>query len=151
MFMVMDPRRFGVVVASNLYADILTDLGAAIMGGMGLAPSANLNPERRFPSLFEPIHGSAPDIAGESVANPVGSIWSTALMLEHLGHGDWAAAVQRAIQAAVASPATRTVDLGGSASTQEAGDAIIALLDRAPDNGQPRAGSGAGPALEARR
>jgi tartrate dehydrogenase/decarboxylase / D-malate dehydrogenase len=151
MFMVMDPRRFGVVVASNLYADILTDLGAAIMGGMGLAPSANLNPERRFPSLFEPIHGSAPDIAGESVANPVGSIWSTALMLEHLGHGDWAAAVQRAIQAAVASPATRTVDLGGSASTQEAGDAIIALLDRAPDNGQHRAGSGAGPALEARR
>jgi tartrate dehydrogenase/decarboxylase/D-malate dehydrogenase len=151
MFMVMDPRRFGVVVASNLYADILTDLGAAIMGGMGLAPSANLNPERRFPSLFEPIHGSAPDIAGESVANPVGSIWSTALMLEHLGHGEWAAAVQRAIQAAVASPATRTLDLGGSASTQEAGDAIIDLLDRAPGNARRRAGSGADPALEARR
>jgi tartrate dehydrogenase/decarboxylase/D-malate dehydrogenase len=131
MFMVMDPRRFGVVVASNLYADILTDLGAAIMGGMGLAPSANLNPERRFPSMFEPIHGSAPDIAGKSVANPVGSIWSTALMLSHIGHGDWAAAVERAIQASVAQSATRTLDLGGTATTQQAGDAIIALLDRA--------------------
>ena len=133
MFMVMDPGRFGVVVASNLYADILTDLGAAIMGGMGLAPSANLNPERRFPSLFEPIHGSAPDIAGKSVANPVGSIWSTALMLEHLGHAEWAAAIQRAVQVAVASPATRTADLGGTASTRHAGDAIIGLLDCARD------------------
>jgi tartrate dehydrogenase/decarboxylase / D-malate dehydrogenase len=131
MFMVMDPRRFGVVVASNLYADILTDLGAAIMGGMGLAPSANLNPERRFPSMFEPIHGSAPDIAGMSVANPVGSIWSTALMLEHLGYPAWAAAIQRAIRMAVASSAARTRDLGGTASTQQAGDAVIALLDRA--------------------
>jgi tartrate dehydrogenase/decarboxylase / D-malate dehydrogenase len=137
MFMVMDPRRFGVVVASNLYADILTDLGAAIMGGMGLAPSANLNPERRFPSVFEPIHGSAPDIAGTAVANPVGSIWSTALMLEHLGHADWAAEVQRAIQASVASPATRTPDLGGTASTQQAGDAIVSLLDAALDQGRP--------------
>ncbi len=135
MFMVMDPRRFGVVVASNLYADILTDLGAAIMGGMGLAPSANLNPERQFPSMFEPIHGSAPDIAGQSIANPIGSMWSTALMLEHLGHAGWAAAIQRAIQAAVATPAARTPDLGGSASTQQAGDAVIALLDHAqPDS-----------------
>ena len=133
MFMVMDPRRFGVVVASNLYGDILTDLGAAIMGGMGLAPSANLNPERRFPSMFEPIHGSAPDIAGQGAANPVGSIWSTALMLEHLGHPEWAAAVQRAIQLAMISPATRTRDLGGTASTQVAGDAIIGMLDRARD------------------
>jgi len=140
MFMVMDPRRFGVVVASNLYADILTDLGAAIMGGMGLAPSANLNPEHRFPSMFEPIHGSAPDIAGKSVANPVGSIWSTALMLEHLGHAAWSAAVQRAIQAAVASPATRTPDLGGTASTRQAGDAVIALLDHARETPRPEAG-----------
>ena len=131
MFMVMDPRRFGVVVASNLYADILTDLGAAIMGGMGLAPSANLNPEHTFPSMFEPIHGSAPDIAGKSVANPVGSIWSTALMLEHLGHHTWADAVHRAIRLAVASSAARTQDLGGTASTQQAGDAIIALLGQA--------------------
>jgi tartrate dehydrogenase/decarboxylase / D-malate dehydrogenase len=147
MFMVMDPRRFGVVVASNLYADILTDLGAAIMGGMGLAPSANLNPERRFPSMFEPIHGSAPDIAGASVANPVGSIWSTALMLEHLGHAGWAAAVQRAIQASVISPATRTADLGGTASTQQAGDAIVSLLDAAVDQG--RTAPGAARPLEA--
>lgn len=136
MFMVMDPRRFGVVVASNLYADILTDLGAALMGGMGLAPSANLNPERRFPSMFEPIHGSAPDIIGKSVANPVGSIWSTALMLTHLGHGDWGDGVMRAIEGAVASPQTRTVDLGGTASTQQAGDAIIALLAADPHVGE---------------
>jgi tartrate dehydrogenase/decarboxylase / D-malate dehydrogenase len=132
MFMVMDPRRFGVVVASNLYADILTDLGAAIMGGMGLAPSANLNPERRFPSMFEPIHGSAPDIAGTSRANPIGSIWSTALMLEHLGYRRWAARVQHAIRDAVANPATLTQDLGGTASTRQVGDAVVALLDR-PD------------------
>lgn len=131
MFMVMDPGRFGVVVASNLFADILTDLGAAIMGGMGLAPSANLNPERRFPSMFEPIHGSAPDIAGKGLANPVGSIWSTALMLDHLGHPSWADAVRRAIQLAVISPAGRTRDLGGTASTQAAGDAVIGMLDRA--------------------
>ncbi len=131
MFMVMDPGRFGVVVASNLYGDILTDLGAAIMGGMGLAASASLNPERRFPSTFEPIHGSAPDIAGKSVCNPVGSIWSTALMLDHLGHQAWSAAVQRAIRQAVASPSTRTADLSGTATTRQAGDAIVELLDRA--------------------
>jgi tartrate dehydrogenase/decarboxylase / D-malate dehydrogenase len=136
MFMVMDPGRFGVVVGSNLYGDILTDLGAAIMGGMGLAPSANLNPERRFPSMFEPIHGSAPDIAGRSVCNPVGSIWSTALMLEHLGHHAWSAAVQRAIRLAVANPATRTRDLAGTASTREAGDAVVELLGRTGDQGR---------------
>jgi tartrate dehydrogenase/decarboxylase/D-malate dehydrogenase len=133
MFMVMDPARFGVVVASNLYADILTDLGAAIMGGMGLAPSANLNPERQHPSMFEPIHGSAPDIAGRGVANPVGSLWSTALMLDHLGHHGWAAAVQRAIELAVTDPSTRTPDLGGTAGTERVGDAITGLLDRARD------------------
>lgn len=134
MFMVMDPRRFGVVVASNLYADILTDLGAALMGGMGLAPSASLNPERRFPSMFEPIHGSAPDIEGKSIANPIGSIWSTALMLEHLGHATWAAAVTRAVKAAVASPVTRTPDLGGTASTQQAGDAVITFVESELDS-----------------
>jgi tartrate dehydrogenase/decarboxylase / D-malate dehydrogenase len=142
MFMVMDPRRFGVVVASNLYGDILTDLGAAIMGGMGLAPSANLNPERMFPSMFEPIHGSAPDIAGQSAANPVGSIWSTALMLEHLGHQEWASALQRALGLAVASSAARTRDLGGTASTQQAGDAIIALLGPARDETGSAPGQG---------
>jgi tartrate dehydrogenase/decarboxylase / D-malate dehydrogenase len=131
MFMVTDPGRFGVVVASNLYGDILTDLGAALMGGMGLAPSANLNPERSFPSMFEPIHGSAPDIAGQAVANPVGSIWSTSLMLGHLGHRGWARAVRRAIGITVADAAARTRDLGGTASTRKAGDAIVAALDRA--------------------
>jgi tartrate dehydrogenase/decarboxylase/D-malate dehydrogenase len=131
MFMVMDPKRFGVVVASNLYADILTDLGAALMGGMGLAPSANLNPERRFPSMFEPIHGSAPDITGRSQANPIGSIWSVALMLEHLGHRDWSTVVQRAIALTVTNPDTRTVDLGGSSTTEQVGDAVVGLLDRA--------------------
>jgi tartrate dehydrogenase/decarboxylase / D-malate dehydrogenase len=137
MFMVMDPGRFGVVVASNLYGDILTDLGAAIMGGMGLAPSASLNPGCRFPSTFEPIHGSAPDIAGKSVCNPVGSIWSTALMLEHLGHRAWGEALQRAIGLAVASPATRTRDLGGTASTRQAGDVIVELLDRVREPSRP--------------
>jgi len=128
MFAVREPRRFEVVVASNLYADILTDLGAAIMGGMGLAPSASLNPERRFPSTFEPIHGSAPDIAGTGQANPIGSIWSTALMLDHLGYPEWGQRVMRAIEATVAEPGTRTPDLGGAASTSAVGDALLREL-----------------------
>ena len=121
------------MLASNLYADILTDLGAGIMGGMGLAPSASLNPERRFPSSFEPIHGSAPDIAGTSAANPIGSIWSTALMLDHLGHHRWAGTVQRAIELVVMS-ATRTPDLEGSATTEQVGDAVVGALDRIRDD-----------------
>jgi tartrate dehydrogenase/decarboxylase/D-malate dehydrogenase len=103
------------------------------MGGMGLAPSASLNPERRFPSSFEPIHGSAPDIAGTSAANPIGSIWSTALMLDHLGHHRWAGAVQRAIELAVTSTGIRTPDLRGNATTQQVGDAVVAALGRAGD------------------
>src|ERR1043166_4188861 len=98
MFMVREPQRFDVVVASNLFADILTDLGAALMGGMGLGPSANLNPVREFPSMFEPIHGSAPDIAGKGLANPIGQIWSVAMMLEHLGHTAAHDAMVRAIE-----------------------------------------------------
>jgi tartrate dehydrogenase/decarboxylase/D-malate dehydrogenase len=133
MFMVMDPKRFGVVVASNLYADILTDLGAALMGGMGLAPSANLNPERRFPSMFEPIHGSAPDITGMSLANPIGSIWSVGLMLDHLGYSSWSRVVLRAIELAVADQGVRTPDLNGTATTEQVGDIIVKLLDRAGD------------------
>jgi tartrate dehydrogenase/decarboxylase/D-malate dehydrogenase len=129
MFAVRDPRRFEVVVASNLYADILTDLGAALMGGMGLAPSASLNPERRFPSTFEPIHGSAPDIAGTGQANPIGSIWSTALMLDHLGYPRWEHRVMRAIEVTVAEPGTRTPDLGGTASTRAVGDALLKALE----------------------
>jgi len=132
MFLVREPRRFEVVVASNLYADILTDLGAALMGGMGLAPSANLNPERRFPSMFEPIHGSAPDIQGTGCANPIGSIWSAALMLEHLGHAAWADRIVRAIRSTVAAPDTRTPDLQGTASTSEVGDAVLRSLESLP-------------------
>jgi tartrate dehydrogenase/decarboxylase / D-malate dehydrogenase len=130
MFMVREPRRFDVVVASNLYADILTDLGAALMGGIGLAPSANLNPERLHPSMFEPIHGSAPDVAGTGVANPIGSIWSTAMMLDHLGHAVWSDRLRRAIERTVEHPETRTVDLGGTATTQRAGDAVVESLEQ---------------------
>lgn len=128
MFLVREPGRFEVVVASNLYADILTDLGAALMGGMGLAPSANLNPERRFPSMFEPIHGSAPDIQGTGRANPIGSIWSVALMLEHLGHSAWSERVMKAIRATLSNGGPRTPDLGGAAATSEVGEAILASL-----------------------
>ncbi len=129
MFMVRDPRRFQVVVASNLFADILTDLGAGLIGGMGLAPSASLNPERRFPSTFEPIHGSAPDIRGAGKANPAGSIASTAMMLDHLGHRQWGDRVRAAVARSVLDPSTRTVDVGGTASTQGAADAILAALE----------------------
>jgi tartrate dehydrogenase/decarboxylase / D-malate dehydrogenase len=128
MFMVMEPERFGVVVASNLFADILTDLGAAIMGGMGLAPSAGLNPERAYPSMFEPIHGSAPEIAGRSVANPMGSIWSVGLLLEHLGYPEWGMEVVRSINEVLREGSVRTPDLGGVSSTQDVGDAIVASL-----------------------
>lgn len=129
MFMVRDPRRFQVVVASNLFADILTDLGAGLIGGMGLAPSASLNPERRFPSTFEPIHGSAPDIRGAGIVNPVGSIASAALMLDHLGHPQWGNRVRRAVAQSLQDPRTRTVDVGGTARTEEAGDAILGALE----------------------
>ena len=129
MFMVMDPKRFGVVVASNLFGDILTDLGAAIMGGMGFAPSANLNPERAFPSMFEPIHGSAPDIAGQGKANPIGSLWSTSMMLDHLGHPQWAEALMKAIERVMAEHAVRTPDLGGTSTTEEMGDAVLEALE----------------------
>jgi len=124
MAMVLVPERFQVVVASNLYADILTDLGAALMGSMGLGASANLNPERIYPSMFEPIHGSAPDIAGQGVANPVGAIWSAALMLGHLGYPEWEAAVVAAIAGFLATGEGRPKDLGGTAATEDVGKAI---------------------------
>ncbi len=129
MFLVREPRRFEVVVASNLYADILTDLGAALMGGMGLAPSASLNPEGKFPSTFEPIHGSAPDIAGTGQANPIGSIWSTALMLDHLGYTEWGHRVVRAIEVLAADGQVLSPDLGGTATTGEVGDTLIKALE----------------------
>jgi tartrate dehydrogenase/decarboxylase/D-malate dehydrogenase len=123
MFFVQDPRRFEIVVASNLFGDILTDLGAGIAGGMGLAASANLNPERRHPSMFEPVHGSAPDIAGKGIANPMAAIWSASLLLDHLGHEDWADAVLMAIARAVAT-GERTRDLDGNRTTAEVGRAV---------------------------
>jgi tartrate dehydrogenase/decarboxylase/D-malate dehydrogenase len=112
-----------VVVASNLFGDILSDLGPACTGTIAIAPSANLNPEREFPSMFEPVHGSAPDIYGRNIANPIGQIWSGALMLKHLGHDDAGDAILRAIET-VLKDGPRTRDIGGQASTQEAGKAI---------------------------
>jgi len=126
--MVRAPERFDVVVASNLFADILTDLGGALMGSLGLAPSANLAADPAHPSLFEPIHGSAPDIAGRGVANPLGAIWAGAMMLEHLGEADAAARVMRAIEATTAEGTTLTPDLGGTASTDQVAERVIAHL-----------------------
>jgi tartrate dehydrogenase/decarboxylase/D-malate dehydrogenase len=122
--MVMRPDTIDVVVGSNLFADILTDLGAAIQGSLGLGASANLNPEREHPSLFEPVHGSAPDIAGKARANPIGAIWSGALMLRHLGEAEAAARIETAIERVAAEGEFLTAELGGSASTHEVGDAI---------------------------
>ncbi|NOG73677.1 tartrate dehydrogenase [Roseicella sp. DB1501] len=124
---VQNPDRFDVVVGSNLFGDILSDLGPACTGTIAIAPSANLNPEREFPSMFEPVHGSAPDIAGRNIANPIGQIWSGAMMLEHLGHKQAADAVVAAIETVLrAGPRTR--DIGGQASTQELGAAIAAAI-----------------------
>lgn len=125
---VLHPDWFDVVVASNLFGDILSDLGPACTGTIGIAPSANINPERNFPSLFEPVHGSAPDIAGKGIANPIGQIWSAAMMLDHLGHSKAAAAIVSAIEKTLAEPGSRTRDLGGRASTEECGQAVEAAL-----------------------
>ncbi|MDP2959273.1 MAG: tartrate dehydrogenase [Longimicrobiales bacterium] len=121
---VLHPDWFDVVVGSNLFGDILSDLGPAVAGTIGIAPSANINPERTYPSMFEPVHGSAPDIAGKGIANPIGQIWSGGLMLEHLGYPDAARAVERAIEAVVAEPEILTRDMGGKASTVELGSAV---------------------------
>ena len=124
---VQHPDWFDVVVGSNLFGDILSDLGPACTGTIGIAPSANLNPEREYPSCFEPVHGSAPDIFGKGIANPIGQIWSGAMMLEHLGHKDAAAAIVKAIETVlVGGPRTR--DIGGHAGTEEVGKAIAAAL-----------------------
>jgi tartrate dehydrogenase/decarboxylase / D-malate dehydrogenase len=123
---VRHPDWFDVVVGSNLFGDILSDLGPAVVGSIGIAPSANLNPEREFPSMFEPVHGSAPDIAGKGIANPIGQIWSGAMMLRHLGESDAADAVEKAIEQILAVGKIRTPDIGGNASTAELGHAIAA-------------------------
>ena len=121
---VLNPDRFDVVVASNLFGDILSDLGPACTGTIGIAPAANINPERVHPSLFEPVHGSAPDIAGQGIANPVGQIWTAAMMLEHLGHVEAANAIVRAIETVLAEESLRTRDLGGKADMLTCGKAI---------------------------
>ena len=125
---VLNPDRFDVVVASNLFGDILSDLGPACTGTIGIAPSGNINPEGTSPSLFEPVHGSAPDIAGQGIANPIGQIWSASMMLDHLGHAEAAAEILRAIERVLADPRLRTRDLGGSADTGRCGDAVVAAL-----------------------
>ena len=125
---VLNPDRFDVVVASNLFGDILSDLGPACTGTIGIAPSGNINPERNFPSLFEPVHGSAPDIAGRGIANPIGQIWSGAMMLEHLGHKEAADEIVAAIEQVLGEKALRTGDLGGTADTVTCGKAVADAL-----------------------
>jgi tartrate dehydrogenase/decarboxylase/D-malate dehydrogenase len=129
---VLHPDRFDVVVASNLFGDILSDLGPACTGTIGIAPSGNINPERRFPSLFEPVHGSAPDIAGRGIANPIGQIWSAAMMLDHLGEVEAGAAVLKAIEATLVDKSLCTRDVGGTADTTTAGKAIANALASVP-------------------
>ncbi len=126
--MVLHPERLSVIVASNLFGDILTDLGGALQGSLGLPASANLNPERRYPSMFEPVHGSAPDIAGRGIASPLASVWAGAMMLEHLGETEAAALVMKAMERTIAEGHTLTADLGGSSTTDEVADAVIAAL-----------------------
>jgi tartrate dehydrogenase/decarboxylase/D-malate dehydrogenase len=127
-YFVQRPQDLDVVVASNLFGDILSDLGAAVAGSIGIAPSANLNPSKELPSMFEPVHGSAPDIAGQGIANPIGQIWSGALMLQHLGQEEAGAAVVEAIATVLADGGPRTADLGGSATTTEVTKAITEAL-----------------------
>lgn len=126
--LVLKPWTLDVIVASNLFGDILSDLGSAVTGSIGLAPSANLNPEGEYPSLFEPVHGSAPDIAGKGLANPVGQIWSGAMMLEHLGHPEAAAHLQAAFESALRD-GFGTRDVGGTSSTSEFTAAVLSAID----------------------
>ncbi|MGB1005573.1 MAG: tartrate dehydrogenase [Thalassobaculaceae bacterium] len=125
---VLHPDWFDVVVGSNLFGDILSDLGPAVAGSIGIAPSANINPEGDYPSMFEPVHGSAPDIAGKKIANPIGQIWSGAMMLEHLGHQAAAADVVTAIENVLVGGGPKTPDIGGQAGTSDLGDAIVGAL-----------------------
>lgn len=124
-YFITRPETFDVVVASNLFGDILTDLGAAIVGGLGLAPSANINPERKFPSMFEPIHGSAPDIAGKGIANPIAQVWSLAMMMDHLDLPEVSAVIMNVIEQVLVDGKILTPDLGGKASTKELGDELV--------------------------
>jgi len=123
--MITHPGSLDVIVCSNLFGDILTDIGSAISGSLGIAPGANINPERTHPSMFEPIHGSAPDIAGKGIANPIGAIWAGAMMLDHLGHRDVHDRILGAVERVVGGGRIRTPDLGGKASTKELAEAIV--------------------------
>lgn len=129
--MVLNPKSLDVVVATNLHADVLSDLAAALSGSMGIAPTANLRPERDFPSMFEPIHGSAFDIMGQGIANPIGAFWSAVLMLEHLGEASAASALMQAIERVTGSGETVPQDLGGQATTQDVTDAVIHAINTA--------------------
>ncbi len=122
---VLCPEQFNVVVGSNLFGDILSDLGPACTGTIGVAPSGNINPEKKFPSLFEPVHGSAPDIAGKNIANPIGQIWAGAMMLDHLGFKEAHNHIINSIENVIIKPENRTPDLGGAASTEKCGNAIV--------------------------
>ena len=128
---VQHPDWFDVVVGSNLFGDILSDLGPAVAGSIGIAPSANINPEKLHPSMFEPVHGSAPDIAGKGICNPIGQIWSGAMMLEHLGEAEAARAITDAIEKLLAEGGPRTRDMGGQAGTEDLGKALAALVGAA--------------------
>lgn len=128
MFFIKDPARFEIVVTSNLFGDILTDLGAAIAGGMGLAAGANINPDRTYPSMFEPVHGSAPDIAGQAIANPLAAIWSVSQMLDFFGYENWGKRVLDAIEGVMVEGKVLTADMGGKAKTYEVGDAVVEKL-----------------------
>jgi tartrate dehydrogenase/decarboxylase/D-malate dehydrogenase len=125
---VLHPEHFDVVVGSNLFGDIISDLAPAIAGSLGIAASANLNPEREFPSLFEPVHGSAPDIFGKGIANPIGTIWSGAMMVDHLGYPEAARAIEEAMEAVTGDQGIKTPDLGGKATTEQVGEAVIATM-----------------------
>ena len=130
MFMVKDPGRYDVVVTSNLFGDILTDLCAAVAGGMGLAAGANLNPEKKYPSMFEPIHGSAPDIAGQGKANPLATVWAASQMLDFFGHEEWGTRLIRSIEDVLTEGTVLTPDLGGTADTHSVGSAILDKLSK---------------------
>lgn len=143
-YFVARPHTLDVVLASNLFGDILTDLGAAVVGGLGLAPSANINPTRHFPSMFEPVHGSAPDIAGKGIANPLAAIWSGVLMLEFLGENSAAVRLMTAVEQVLAAGKTRTPDLGGSDGTEAMGTAVIQALTSLYDEGDTKTGLYAG-------
>ena len=122
---VLNPEKFNVVVGSNLFGDILSDLGPACTGTIGIAPSGNINPEKDFPSLFEPVHGSAPDIFGQNIANPIGQIWAGAMMLDHFGYKEAHDHIIKTIETVISKQENRTKDLGGNAKTSECGDAIM--------------------------